>query len=155
MTIEEFLKNDNSYLVVPHHTTNIFSRAFWKEADDRNINHKFAGSNGNQREAYEAGVKIGWQESAKTLERSLKVPNNANLTDKEFKEIMALISAFGYRFIYINPHPYMGNTKNLVPGLNICKNISAIEAGMVLSEEAKQKVIRILKDNADPRLFGQ
>lgn len=103
MTAEEFLKNDNSYLIVPHHTTNIFSRAFWKEADDRNLNHKFAGSKGNQREAYEAGVKIGWQESAKTLERSLKVPNNTNLTDKEFKEIMALISAFGYRFIYIIP----------------------------------------------------
>ena len=33
--------------------------------------------------------------------------------------------------------------------------ISAIEAGVVLSEEAKQKVIRILKENADPRLFGQ
>ena len=155
MTAEEFLKNDNSYLVVPHHTTNIFSKAFWKEADDRNLNHKFVGSKGNQREAYETGVKIGWQEAARTLEYSLKVPNNANLTDKEYKEIMALISAFGYQFIYINPHPYMGNTGNLVPGLNICKNIPAIEAGVVLSEEAKQKVIRTLKENADPRLFGR
>lgn len=43
----------------------------------------------------------------------------------------------------------------VVCGLNICKNISAIKAGVVLSEEAKQKVIRILKENADPRLFGQ
>lgn len=48
----------------------------------------------------------------------------------------------------------MGNTGNLVPGLNICKNIPAIEAGVVLSEEAKQKIIRTLKENADSRLFG-
>lgn len=155
MTAEEILKNDNSYLIIPHNTTNIFSRAFWKKADDRNLNHKFVGSKGNQREAYEAGVKIGWQEAARTLEYSLKIPNNANLTDKEYKEIMALISAFGYRFLYINPHPYMDNTENLVPGLNICKNIEAIKAGVILSEEAKQKVIRILKENADSRLFGQ
>lgn len=155
MTAEEFLKNDNSYLVVPHHTTNILSKAFWREADNRSINHTFASSKGNQREAYEAGVKIGWQEANRTLKVSLKVPNNANLTDKEYKEIMALINAFGYQFLYINPHPYMANTGNLVPGLNICKNISAIEAGVVLSEEAKQKVIKILKENADSRLFGQ
>lgn len=154
MTAEEFLKNDNSYLVIPHNTTNILSRAFWREADNRSLNHKLAGSKGNQREAYEAGVRIGWQEATKTLEHSLKVPNNANLTDKEYKEIMALISAFGYQFLYINPHPYMGNTGNVVPGLNICKNISAIEAGIVLSEEAKQKIIRTLKENADSRLFG-
>lgn len=154
MTAEEFLKNDNSYLIVPHNTTNILSRAFWKEANDRNLNHKFAGSEGNQREAYEAGVRIGWQEATKTLEHSLKVPNNANLTDKEYKEIMALISAFGYQFLYINPHPYMGNTENVVPGLNICKNIEAIKAGVILSEKAKQKVMQTLKENADPRLFG-
>ena len=154
MTAEEFLKNDNSYLVIPHNTTNILSRAFWKEADNRSLNHKLAGSKGNQREAYEAGVKIGWQEATKTLEHSLKIPNNANLTNKEYKEIMALISAFGYQFLYINPHPYMGNTGNVVPGLNICKNIPAIEAGVVLSEEAKQKIIRTLKENADSRLFG-
>lgn len=154
MTAEEFLKNDNSYLVIPHNTTNILSRAFWKEADNRSLNHKLAGSKGNQREAYEAGVRIGWQEATKTLEHSLKVPNNANLTNKEYKEIMTLISAFGYKFLYINPHPYMGNTGNVVPGLNICKNIPAIEAGVVLSEEAKQKIIRTLKENADSRLFG-
>lgn len=154
MTAEEFLKNDNSYLIVPHNTTNFLSRTFWKEADNRNLNHKFAGSKGNQREAYEDGVRRGWQEATKTLEHSLKVPNNANLTDKEYKEIMALINAFGYQFLYINPHPYMGNTGNVVPGLNICKNISVIEAGVVLSEEAKQKIIRTLKENADSRLFG-
>ena len=154
MTVEEFLKNDNSYLIIPHNTTNILSRAFWKEADNKNLNHKFAGSKGNQREAYEAGVKIGWQESTKALKDSLKMPNNANLTDKEYREIMGLLSAFGYRFIYINPLPYEG-TRNVVPGLNIYKNIEAIKAGVVLSEEAKQKVIETLKENADSRLFGR
>lgn len=153
MTAEEFLKNDNSYLVVPHKTTNIFSRAFWSEADSKGLDHKIAGSKGNQREAYEAGVKIGWETATRTLQASLKMPNNANLTDKEYKEIMALISAFGYQFVYINPLPY-GGTRNLVPGLNIYKNIDAIEAGVVLSEEDKQKVIKVLKENADPRLFG-
>lgn len=153
MTAEEFLKNDNSYLVVPHKTTNIFSKAFWREADSQGCNHKIAGSKGNQREAYEAGVKIGWEKATRTLKNSLKIPNNANLTDKEYKEIMALISAFGYQFVYINPLPY-GGTRNLVPGLNIYKNINAIEAGVVLSEEDKQKVIKVLKENADPRLFS-
>lgn len=152
MTVEEFLKNDNSYLVIPHHTTNILSRAFWREADKRDLNHEFAGTKGNQREAYEAGVRMGWQEATRTLKDSLEVPYNANLTNKEYKEIMALISAFGYQFIYINPHPYMGNTGNLIPGLNICKNIQAIKAGVVLSEEAKQKVLKTLKEYADPRL---
>lgn len=154
MTAEEFLKNDNSYLIIPHNTTNILSRAFWKEAHNRNLNHKFAGSKGNQREAYEKGVKIGWQEATRILKDSLRVPNNANLTDKEYKEIMGLLSAFGYQFIYINPLPYEG-TRNVVPGLNICKNIEAIKAGVVLSEEAKQKVIETLKENADSRLFGR
>ena len=153
MTVEEFLKNDNSYLIVPHNTTSIFSKCFWNKADDKNSSHSFVGTKGNQREAYEAGVKIGWQEATRTLKDSLKVPNNANLTDKEYKEIIALISAFGYQFLYINPHPYMSNTGNLVPGLNICKNIGAIKAGVVLSEEAKQKVMEVLKENADSRLF--
>ena len=154
MTAEEFLKNDNSYLIVPHNTANILRRASWEEANSKGVDHKVAGSKGNQREAYEAGVKIGWQEATRTLQDSLKFPNNANLTNKEYKEIMALISAFGYQFLYINPHPYMGNTGNVVPGLNICKNIEAIKAGVVLSEEAKQKVIKVLKKNADSRLFG-
>lgn len=154
MTAEEFLKNDNSYLVVPHKTTNIFSRAFWEKADNKNLDHKFAGSKGNQREAYEVGVKIGWQEATRNLKDSLKVPNNVNLTDKEYREIMGLISAFGYRFIYINPNPYTGNIGNFVPGLNICKNIPAIEAGVVLSEEAKQEVIKTLKEKVGPRLFN-
>nr|DAD59507.1 MAG TPA: hypothetical protein [Bacteriophage sp.] len=154
MTAEEFLKNDNSYLVVPHKTTNIFSKAFWEKADNKNLDHKFAGSKGNQREAYEAGVKMGWQEATRTLKSSLKVPNNVNLTDKEYKDIIALLNAFGYQFTYINPNPYMGNTGNLVPGLNICKNMSAIEAGVVLSEGAKQEIIKTLKEKADPRLFS-
>ena len=81
------------------------------------------------------------------------MPNNANLTDKEYKEITALISAFGYQFVYINPLPY-GGTRNLVPGLNIYKNIDAIEADIVLSEEDKQEIMRILREKADRRLFG-
>lgn len=123
MTAEGFLKNDNSYL----------------------IPHKNASIKGNQREAYEIGVKIGWQEATKTLKDSFEIPNNANLTDKEYKEIMGLISAFGYQFVYINTYTY--GAENLTPGLNICKNIPAIKAGIVLSEEAKQKVIEVLKEN--------
>lgn len=154
MTAEEFLKNDNSYLIVPHKTTNIFSKAFWEKADNKNLNHKFAGSKGNQREAYEAGVKIGWQEATRTLNDSLKVPNNVNLTNKEYNDIIALITAFGYQFLYVNSHPYMSNTENITPGLNIRKNIEAIKAGVVLSEEDKQEIIKTLKEKADPRLFS-
>lgn len=154
MTAEEFLKNDNSYLVVPHKTTNILSRAFWKEADSQGLDHKVAGSKGNQREAYEAGVKIGWEVATRTLKNSLTTPNNVNLTDKEYKDITALLNAFGYQFVYVNPNAYIGNIGNMVLGLNICKNIKAAEAGVVLSEEDKQEIMGILREKADRRLFG-
>lgn len=51
MTVEEFLKNDNSYLVVPHNTSSIFSKCFWNRADNKNLGHSFAGTKGNQRES--------------------------------------------------------------------------------------------------------
>lgn len=54
----EFLKEDNSYLVVPHKTSNIFSKAFWSHMEDKSPTA--ASTTGNQREAYEHGVKIGW-----------------------------------------------------------------------------------------------
>lgn len=84
----------------------------------------------------------------------MRFPNNANLTDEEYKEIMELLSAFGYRFIYINPYPYMDNSRNIVPGLNIYKDMKAIKVGVVLSKEAKQKIMNTVKEYADPRLFG-
>lgn len=84
----------------------------------------------------------------------MTTPNNVNLTDKEYKDITALLNAFGYQFVYVNPNAYIGNIGNMVLGLNICKNIKAAEAGIVLSEEDKQEIMRILREKADRRLFG-
>lgn len=151
MTVEEFLKHDNSYLIVPHNTTSILSKCFWNRADDKNLDHSFAGTKGNQRESYEAGVKIGWEMAENNLKNSMKFPNNIDLSDKEYKEIIALICAFGYKFIYIDTTYYPCYTGKFASGLNICKDKDAIEAGIVLSKEAKQKVMEVLKENAEPR----
>lgn len=153
MTVEEFLKNDNSYLVVPHNTSSIFSKCFWNRADNKNLGHSFAGTKGNQRESYEAGVKIGWEMAKNHLKNSMKIPNNVDLSDKEYKEIMALISAFGYKFVYTDTTYYPCHARNFASGLNICKDRDAIEAGIVLTKEAKQKVMEVLKENTESRLF--
>lgn len=87
------------------------------------------------------------------LKNSMKIPNNVDLSDKEYKEIMALISAFGYKFVYTDTTYYPCHARNFASGLNICKDRDAIEAGIVLTKEAKQKVMEVLKENTEPRLF--
>lgn len=56
MNVEEFLRRDNSYLTVPHYTTNVLSKAFWKAAS-KEAKSTFAGSQGNQREATNLELK--------------------------------------------------------------------------------------------------
>lgn len=154
MTPEDFLSRDNSYLVVPR-INKWRNLAFWKCMKKRNQPVKMAGSIGNQREAYEAGIKIGWEEGLHNLETSFKVPNNMNLSDKDYQDIMSLLSAFGYQFFYsCSPQLEKTPARHINYGLNICRNQNAIDAGVVVSNEIKQKVLQVLKENSDPRLWN-
>lgn len=150
-TPEEFLKSDNSYLLVYRNMQNIYSKAFWWIVDKAKLKDNIAGTNGNQRESYEAGVMRGWEMAVKKLEANGNNPNPVGLSKQECKDIMFILNALGLQFIYMNEPPsyIRKHTPYLVngfhPGLNICKNIDAINAGVVVNSDVKNKIIEILK----------
>lgn len=150
-TPEEFLKSDNSYLLVKRNLSNIFSKAFW--ADAKNLEDSFAGTKGNQRESYEAGVKIGWNMAMQKIETNGNSPNPVGFSKQERNEIMFILNALGVSFTYMVEPPlplywrespkYSENSFH--PGLNMCKNIDAIESGVTINSDVKNKIIEILK----------
>ena len=150
-TPEEFLKEDNSYLRVNHKITNVFSKAFcfWHHIDTKNLEH--SPSKGNQRESYEAGVKIGWELAMRKQETNGSNPNPVGLSRKELNEIMFILNALGIQFIYmLEPPSYVRehtpySVNGFQPGLNICKNIDAINAGVTVNSDIKNKIIEIIK----------
>lgn len=151
-TPEEFLISDNSYLLVNHNTSNVCSKAFWHCADAANLNHSFAGRKGNQRESYEDGVKTGWEMAMRKAEVNGNNPNPVGLSKQEFSDVMFILNALGIQFTYMNEPPrfirehtkYSENSFH--PGLNICKNIDAINAGVTVNSVVKDRIIEILKD---------
>lgn len=157
MNKTEYLEKDNSYLVVPRNSIwrNI---AFWKRAKDKGLPTKIAGSIGNQREAYESGFKIGWETGIEEMKRSTKFPYNMTLGDKEYHDFISLLVVFGYRISYCPYNPIeeflpKETRRNYHAGLNITKDYKAIERGCTISEEVKQQVYKILKENSDPNLW--
>lgn len=152
-TPEEFLRSDNSYLVVRHNSSNVFSKAFWRYADAANLNHSFAGVEGNQRESYEDGVKIGWEMAMRKSQVNGNNPNPVGLSKQEFSDVMFILNALGIQFTYMNEPPrfirehikYSENSFH--PGLNICKNVDAINAGVTVNSVVKDRIIEILKNN--------
>lgn len=148
----QFLKDDNSYLVVPHNTSNIFSRAFWDKASDKNLPHSFAGTEGNQREAYESGVKIGWDLAMGKVQHKGNNPHPVLLSKQEADDIMFIMHALGISFEYMmEPPSYLKDIKydpwQCHPGLNIVKNVDDIDAGIVVSDDVRKQIIDILKQN--------
>lgn len=146
MTVEEYLKKDSSYLIIPHNN-NIRSLAFWKAAENNKHKTAFAGKTGNCREAYEEGVKIGWKKGIELSE----MPHNAEVSEVEYDNFMSLLLAFGYSFYYmINPpyQHYSQDQSHIHPGLNLMRNQNAIANNLVVSEEVKQKVYQLLKENS-------
>lgn len=157
MNATDYLEKDNSYLVVPHNSI-WRNLKFWKQAEIKNASTEMAGSTGNQREAYESGFKIGWETGVKEMKRSTKFPYNMALGDKEYQDFISLLTVFGYRFIYCPYNPaeeflHKGTHRNFHSGLNIVKDYKAIEMGYTISENVKQQVYKILKENSNSRLW--
>ena len=149
-TPEEFLKKDNSYLLVYRNISNVCSQAFWLLVDKTKLKDSVAGTKGNQREAYEAGVLRGWEMAVKKLESNGNNPNPVGLSKQELNDVRFILSALGVQFIYMTEPPsyirvHTEYSKNSFhPGLNICKNIDAINARVTLDSDVKQKIIEIL-----------
>ena len=157
MNATEYLEKDNSYLVVPRNSI-WRSIAFWKRAKEKGHPTKMAGSIGNQREAYEYGFKLGWETGINEIKRSTKFPYNRTLEDKEYHDFLSLLMVFGYKMFYIQYDPIQESLSKEAhnsyhAGLNIIKDYNAIERGCTISEEVKQQVYKILKENSDPRLW--
>lgn len=152
MNATEYLEKDNSYLVVPRNSI-WRNLKFWKQAKIKNGPTEMAGSIGNQREAYESGVKIGWETGVEEMRRFTKFPYNMTLGDKEYQDFMSLLTVFGYRFIYCPYTPAKETSRNFHPGLNIVKDYKAIKMGYTISENVKQQVYKILKENSNSELW--
>lgn len=157
MNATDYLEKDTSYLVDPHNT--IWNLIFGKKiAKDEGCSTKMKGRIGNQREAYESGFKIGWEIGIREMERSTKFPYNMALGDKEYRDFTSLLTVFGYSLFYCSYNPTeeflpKKTHRNYHAGLNIIKDYNAIERGCTISEEVKQQVYKILKENSDPRLW--
>lgn len=157
MNATDYLEKDTSYLVDPHNT--IWNLIFGKKiAKDEGCSTKMKGRIGNQREAYESGFKIGWEIGIREMERSTKFPYNMALGDKEYRDFTSLLTVFGYSLFYYSYNPteeFLSKKthRNYHAGLNIIKDYNAIERGCTISEEVKQQVYKILKENSDPKLW--
>lgn len=154
---EEFLKEDNSYLIIPHKTSNIFSKAFWSHVGDKP--HTLAGTTGNQREAYEMGIKIGWELATKYLEHGRHNPHPAYMSKQEAADITSIMTALGVQFEYmVNPPVCIYDSVDIKsiefqPGLNVTKNTEAIRARVTVSDEVKQQVINLLKQHTPRQIW--
>lgn len=138
LTVEELLEHDISYIPESGLST-LFSKTDYTEL----------------RKAYESGVRVGWDYGRKNAIASNYIPHNEGLTEKEYKDFMCLVSAFGYQFIYIQQPSCCGGISHSMihPGLNIIKDTNAIKAGVVIPDEVKQNIYQILKENSDSRLW--
>ena len=160
-TPEEFLKEDNSYLLVNHKTSNICSKAFWFHSDKKDIKHSFAGTKGNQRESYEEGVKCGWELAMKKIEIKGNIPNPVGLSKQESKDITFILIALGVQFTYMDEPPSFVrehtpySINGFHPGLNICKNIDAINAGVTVDSNVKSNIIEILKKHTTQYMWPE
>lgn len=158
-TPEEFLKYDNSYLLIYRNIPNACSKAFWWIVNKAKLKDSIAGTSGNQRESYESGVKLGWEMAMKKLEANGNKPNPVGLSEQEVNDAMFILNALGLQFTYMNEPPafireyakYYENSFH--PGLNICKNIDAINAGVVVNSDVKNKIIEILKKHTPQQMW--
>lgn len=156
MNADDYLEKDKSYLVDPCNT--IWNHIFGKIPKDEGCSTKMKARIGNQREAYESGFRIGWETGVKELERSTKFPYNMALGDKEYQDFISLLTVFGYKLFYCSYNPnkkFLSKEahRNYHAGLNITKDYDAMEMGYTISEEVKQQVYKILKENSDSRLW--
>ena len=160
-TPEEFLKEDNSYLLVYRNIPNVCSKAFWWMVDKAKLKDSIAGKKGNQRESYEAGVKIGWELAMRKQETNGNNPNPVGLSKQEYKDIIFILNALGIQFTYMT-EPSIFVRENVKyyensfhPGLNICKNIDAINAGIAVNSDVKNRILEILKTHTPQYMWSK
>ena len=68
-----------------------------------------------------------------------------DLTIEEYNDLVSLLNAFGYICYYTGYPEYQG--------LQVIRDLKAIQEGLIVSDEVKQKVYQVLKENSDPRLW--
>ena len=148
-------------MLVNHKTSNVCSKAFWFHSDKNGLKHSFAGTKGNQRESYEAGVKIGWELAMRKQETNGNNPNPVGLSKQEYKDIIFILNALGIQFTYMT-EPSIFAIENVKysensfhPGLNICKNIGAINAGIAVNSDVKNRILEILKTHTPQYMWSK
>ena len=68
-----------------------------------------------------------------------------DISSEEYNDLVSLLKAFGYTFWYVHYPEYQG--------LRVIRDLKAIKEGLVVSDEVKQKVYQVLKENSDPRIW--
>lgn len=138
LNIEDFLEKDTSYK--PQHMPksrgffdSLVNALFYKAPTEKDIEN---------RKAYETGVKIGFQIAQQEFVKNLTHPENKDLSEEEYNEILTIIAKLGYRFDYYNPSLYVHNPKHT--GLIVRKNIEAYDAGIVVSDRIRKQIVRLV-----------
>lgn len=105
--------------------------------------------NRGKRKAYEEGAKIGYDLAWQEFRHNLTNPNSKDLSDKEYKDLMTIISKLGYIFEYIIPCRELNNNTVITKytGLTVRKNIKAYENGYVVPENVKEQVVKLISKN--------
>ena len=148
MGIEEFLEKDTSYKPKPIQKSTGFL--------DGIINGMFILSDAKKdeenkikRKAYEEGARMGYDFAWGEFRHNLTHPNSKGLSDKEYRDLMTIISRLGYIFDYILPIQALNtntiNTKYI--GLVVRKNMDAYEKGFVVSKNIKEQIIKLINGN--------
>lgn len=85
-------------------------------------------------------------------------PNPVEMTQQEKKEAMSILTALGICFTYIESPPMMippSHDSGYHPGLNIAKNQTAIDMGLTVSQEVKDQILKLIRDNTSPKIWGK
>lgn len=148
MGIEEFLKRDTSYKVQPIPKSRGFFDSIVRGALILSEAKKEK-ENRCKRKAYEEGAKIGYDLAWQEFRCNLTNPNSIDLNDKEYKDLMTIITRLGYMFEYIIPNQKLDNGTAITKyaGLTVRKNIKAYENGYVVPENIKEQVVKLISKN--------
>lgn len=138
-TIEEFLKKDTSYKCPDKGLE-------WIGSLKNFMHSQLMKKQKLQREAYEIGVKVGFDLGWRTFRDNLVFPESKNLTEEEYKDAMILITRLGYLFDYIPFKEYYINPNTT--GLVIMKNEQAYKKGVVVSQEVRKQIMELVKSNS-------
>lgn len=132
MTIEDFLKEDDTYIP----KTKI--QKFIHDSKCKEL-----------RRAYEKGIKTGIEFSLNNIENNLSLilPYDSEIPIEEYNDFRSLLIVMGYKLYYVD------YGTDLFSGLIVCKDKQAINKKLTVSKEVKQRVYDLLKENSDPLLW--